>query len=366
MKLFITLLFMSIITLATAQNVGIGTAYPNNGRLVIKHPSNLSGLVVGDSSTGISFSEAGSPTINFNTYYSNGRKQMADGYTAYFYFNPSLGSLFFNSSSITGTQGTTPSLTNRMSVTNSGDVGINITNPTAGLHLRSKDVLIDNASGFSDIRMVANTSALGGVIELHNNSGIRTTALRAGDGSGISGELIFYDNTGTTSSLELDGDYAATGRSRIIVDELQIKGGADFAEYFDVKSDDNVPILPGMLVSIDDTEEGKMIVSNKPYDKKVAGVISGANGIKPGMMMGHKGTIANGKEPVALTGRVYVKAEALGGDIKPGDMLTTSSTPGFAMKVTNFKKATGAIIGKSMGIMQAGTQGFLLVLLNMQ
>lgn len=75
-------------------------------------------------------------------------------------------------------------------------------------------------------------------------------ALRSGDGSAISGELIFYHNTGTASTLELDGDYAATGRSRIIVDELQIKGGEDFAEYFDVTPAAGTEAAPGMLVSI--------------------------------------------------------------------------------------------------------------------
>jgi len=204
------------------------------------------------------------------------------------------------------------------------------------------------------------------LIELRNNTNIRTVAMRAGDGAGISGELIFYDNTGVASSLELDGDYGATGRSRIIVDELQIKGGSDFAEYFDIAAIDAVQPEPGMLVCIDEKNEGKLVVSNTSYEKKVAGVISGANGVKAGMTMGHKNTIANGEYPVAITGRVYVKAESLHAAIRPGDLLTTSTVTGYAMKALNIKKAQGAIIGKAMTTLDAGIKGMVLVLLGIQ
>lgn len=41
-----------------------------------------------------------------------------------------------------------------------------------------------------------------------------------------------------------------------------------------------------MLVSVDTEREGGLCITKQ---QKIAGVISGANGIKPGMLMGSKG-----------------------------------------------------------------------------
>ncbi len=66
-----------------------------------------------------------------------------------------------------------------------------------------------------------------------------------------------------------------------------------------------------------------------------------------------------------MTGRVYVQADATFGAIKPGDMLTTSETPGHAMKVTDHARAQGAILGKAMSGLKEGT-GTVLVLVTLQ
>ena len=106
--------------------------------------------------------------------------------------------------------------------------------------------------------------------------------------------------------------------------------------------------------------------TTKAYEKKLAGIISGANGVKPGMIMGQDDIDwANGDYPVALTGRVYVKANATFGKIEPGDMLTSSSNPGIAMKVSDMDKAAGAVIGKAMTSLEEG-EGYVLVLVNLQ
>jgi hypothetical protein len=66
-----------------------------------------------------------------------------------------------------------------------------------------------------------------------------------------------------------------------------------------------------------------------------------------------------------LTGRVYVLADATHGAIRPGDLLTTSGTPGHAMKVANHAKAQGAILGKAMSGLSDG-KGLVLVLVTLQ
>jgi hypothetical protein len=120
-----------------------------------------------------------------------------------------------------------------------------------------------------------------------------------------------------------------------------------------------------MVVSIDPQNPGGLVVSNKAYDRRVACIISGAGGIQPGMLMSQSGSIAGGEHPVALTGRVYCWADASNSPIEPGDMLTTSTTSGYAMKVKDYTKAQGAAIGKAMTSLRDG-KGLVLVLVMLQ
>jgi hypothetical protein len=144
---------------------------------------------------------------------------------------------------------------------------------------------------------------------------------------------------------------------------LQITGGSDLAEPFEiVRADD---IQPGMVVAIDPDNPGQLRLATVTYDRTVAGVVSGAGGINPGLVMQQAGTLVAGSHPVALSGRVYVYADASNGAIVPGDLLTTATTPGHAMKVTDYERAQGAILGKAMSKLEQGT-GLVLVLVTLQ
>jgi hypothetical protein len=178
----------------------------------------------------------------------------------------------------------------------------------------------------------------------------------------VSDYSLHLYNAAGTMTIELDSDYYGDGR--IITQELQITGGSDLSEQFDIE-DILGKVKPGMVVSIDAKRPGKLKISGCAYDSKVAGIISGAGGIKPGMMMGQRGTKADGAHPVALTGRVYCWAETSTGHIQPGDLLTTSDIPGHAMKVTEHNRAFGTIIGKAMTSLEA-EKGLVLVLVSLQ
>lgn len=130
------------------------------------------------------------------------------------------------------------------------------------------------------------------------------------------------------------------------------------------------PVQPGMVVVIDPRQPGALRLSHEPYDRKVAGIISGANGLSPGMLMkATPRTTAPGDHNVALTGRVWCWCDATTetgtGPIEPGDLLTTSRTVGHAMKVTPDINAHGAVIGKAMTPLPKG-RGMVLVLVNLQ
>jgi hypothetical protein len=149
----------------------------------------------------------------------------------------------------------------------------------------------------------------------------------------------------------------------IFCSSITIQGGADLAEPFTITSGNN-DVPQGAVVVIDEQNPGHLKVSDQPYDTRVAGVVSGANGINPGIQMQQQGLLEGGKN-VALTGRVYVQADVSNGTIKPGDLLTTSTTPGYAMKVTDHTKAQGAILGKAMTGLN-GDKGMVLVLVTLQ
>jgi hypothetical protein len=69
---------------------------------------------------------------------------------------------------------------------------------------------------------------------------------------------------------------------------LQITGGADFAENFEINFEKTnndaamAKVEAGMVVSIDPASPGKLTLSAQAYDRRVAGVISGAGGVNPG------------------------------------------------------------------------------------
>jgi hypothetical protein len=156
--------------------------------------------------------------------------------------------------------------------------------------------------------------------------------------------------------------YGAYFEGKVSAGVLQITGGSDLAEPFDVE--DEVALEPGTVMSIDPENPGKLIPSGKAYDTRVAGIVSGAGDIRPGLTLRQDGVI-EGKSLVAIAGRVYCKAEAEADPIMPGDLLTTSSRSGYAMKATDMDRSHGAIIGKAMSSLKHG-MGLVLVLVNLQ
>jgi len=164
------------------------------------------------------------------------------------------------------------------------------------------------------------------------------------------------------ASLSVAGDLVVDGTTTTKV--LTITGGSDLSENFDIAAAEGA-LKPGMLACIDPFNPGKLVLSSRACDRTVAGIISGAGGIETGMRMGQASSLAAGKHPVALTGRVYAYADAAHGPIQPGDLLTTSDTPGHAMRVTDYGSAQGAIIGKAMTGLSEG-KGLVLVLVSLQ
>jgi hypothetical protein len=176
----------------------------------------------------------------------------------------------------------------------------------------------------------------------------------------VAGAMIFEPES-FVSGANPNNFVTIANSGNVSVKNITIRGGADVAEPFAFSSDQ---LAPGSVVVIDDKNPGKLKLSNSAYDTRVAGIISGANGVNPGLSL-HQEGILDGSQNVALGGRVYVLADAAYGAIKPGDLLTTSKTPGHAMKVSNHDRAQGAILGKAMSPLKSG-KGMVLVLVTLQ
>jgi hypothetical protein len=197
--------------------------------------------------------------------------------------------------------------------------------------------------------------ASGGVVA-YCNSGVAVEARHAANFRKVQLATEDYALYADGGALFENGD--------VTVPVLHITGGSDLSERFPVADGAGAP-EPGMVVCIDPEHPGRLAVSCRAYDTCVAGVISGAGGVAPGMLMGQAGTLADGDNPVALSGRVYCHADAAAGPIAPGDLLTTSATPGHAMAARDRDRAQGAILGKAMTSLESGT-GLVLVLVTLQ
>ena len=124
----------------------------------------------------------------------------------------------------------------------------------------------------------------------------------------------------------------------------------DLAEL--ISSEDNLE--PGDIVVVDADKNEQVRKSSKAYDTLVAGIVS----TKPGIRMGREGT------PIALAGRVPTKVSTENGPIKRGDLLTTSNTPGYAMRCSSPSACTGALVGKALEPLESG-KGKIIVLVTL-
>ncbi|MCF7734125.1 MAG: hypothetical protein K9N23_20745 [Akkermansiaceae bacterium] len=226
-------------------------------------------------------------------------------------------------------------------------------------------IRVRSASGVNAAELSEDPTEGGGELWLFNAAGVGTVAIEAQEVATDGAQVNLYNNAGTLT-MTLDAEYGVGGPSRVTTGTVEITGGSDLSEQFEINPSDCIGTPePGMIVCIDPNNPGQLLPSSRSYDRTVAGIISGAGGVRPGLLMGQQGSVANGEHPVALTGRVYCMVDAGNGSVSPGDLITTSNTPGHGMKVTDHEKARGAIIGKAMTRLEGGT-GLVLVLVSLQ
>jgi len=201
-------------------------------------------------------------------------------------------------------------------------------------------ITIDNATN----NIVAGGGGQDGDINLLATDGSNRIRLDAQGGNiwvggnGADGDLLLFASSGDNST-----DSEATIHLNGSAGDIILRN-ADCAEDFPIENARSVE--PGTVLIIGgDTQ---LRVCSEAYDKRVAGVVAGAGTYKPGIILGRKEDQRDDSLPVALMGRVYCKVDSRDGAIEVGDLLTTSPTPGHAMKAADPMKAFGAVIGKAL------------------
>jgi hypothetical protein len=217
-----------------------------------------------------------------------------------------------------------------------------------GVYGRSRDNagVVGESQQFHALFGISHGSNNGGVIGINDAGGFGVIGK-----SDSNTDVAVHGRGGRLAGL-FQGDVEVTGDIRL--------ANADCAEDFDIANADLVE--PGTVMVLG--EEGKLQPSESAYDKRVAGVISGAGDFKPGIVL-DKQQKRTGRQPIALLGKVYCKVDASYAPVAIGDLLTTSPTPGHAMKVTEQIKAFGAVICKALRPLREG-QGLIPILIALQ
>lgn len=226
-----------------------------------------------------------------------------------------------------------------------GLYGRGIGNGVYGIHVGADGAGVVGVSDLNDgVRGFSKAREHAGLVGTNSGAGVGVLA-QSPEGIGLSaagGFLAGY----------FQGDVEVTGDIRL--------ANADCAEDFDVACVEQVE--PGTVMVID--AQGALKPSIQAYDKRVAGVISGAGNYKPGIVLDKQPTQGN-RSPIALLGKVYCKVDARYGAIEVGDLLTTSDTPGHAMKAVDPFKAFGSVIGKALRPLSEG-EGLIPLLIALQ
>jgi hypothetical protein len=209
---------------------------------------------------------------------------------------------------------------------------------------------------------------------LHLRSSEDIRLYKRWDTSGQSGEFMIYNDGQTNVQARLDssGNWS--------VDGTLTSGGADYAELIDVEGA-ATDYEPGDVLVISDQVDRAVELAAEAYSSRVVGVystdpafVAGA-GTPEEQIAREEQALARAGRPatllavndgaieVAIAGIVPVKVSAENGPIRRGDLLTTSNTPGHAMKATQL--VPGTILGKAMGTLDSGT-GVIEVLVLLQ
>ena len=164
-----------------------------------------------------------------------------------------------------------------------GTAGVFITSSTSPLDLEEQLlggqwgqwVMIDGRIGVVKLRKGTHDS-----IVLNAQSG----NIHVGGLQGAAGNIFVLPENSSEASIHLNGQTGLISFNNATCAGDITLTNADCAEEFDIAKSEEID--PGTVMVLD--QEGKLQESKEAYDKKVAGVISGAGDCKPGIVLDKK------------------------------------------------------------------------------
>jgi len=216
----------------------------------------------------------------------------------------------------------------------------------SGTSANGNGVVGTSTDGGAGVRGISNNASHAGIVGQNSAGGAAGTFF---------GDIQVVDsNSDVVIKLGADkGNITVKG-------DIFLSDAADCAEDFAILGPQEVE--PGTVMVID--ADGALRQSEMAYDKRVAGVISGAGNYRPGLVLDRRQS-ADKRMPVALVGKVYCRVDAQYAAVEVGDLLTSSPTPGHAMKAADPLKAFGSVIGKALRPLDSG-RGLIPILIALQ
>jgi hypothetical protein len=309
-------------------NVGIGTTNPTERLEVNGNIKVIDRLGIGINPLyDLDVSAANSRFWGSSTYHEiylggstrDGAGLAFDGYDLYLknYESAANGDIFFN---------VNVGATAAMTIAGSGNVGIGTNTPTQKLDVVGA---IRNVPGTYGQISLSTPAGLNGIIITSNSTTGYRRDYRVDD------TKMYWGISATTgiptSQMSLNNSGAG------IIAGGWTTGAPDLAEYYNKLP--NEKVTRGDIVSTADNSSATK--STTPYSPNLLGIIS----TKPGLILGggvNRPNFVSEDSPierddevlVALSGRVPAKVSSLNGNIATGDLITSSSLPGFGMKAT--------------------------------
>lgn len=148
----------------------------------------------------------------------------------------------------------------------------------------------------------------------------------------------------------------------VFISFLALLFASSLALPFVVNAQLSSGIATYIQIKANSTPEGSIVkftpegytLSDTPYETSVFGVV-----VKEAAISFEDNQIPNAK-PVVSSGKTLVRINAKNGDLKAGDLITTSTTPGVGQKATE----NGYVIGTALEAYKDNNTGLVLTQLN--
>ena len=179
----------------------------------------------------------------------------------------------------------------------------------------------------------------------------------------VSGNGWSVDGSGNVTATFANSNtfalcHANNGAQTEAITDCLTTVSADYMEMYsvDVGVDVGDIVMTGsdFITTTDNERVSKLVKTSLPYEKKIIGVVSDVTKAGDFNSIGYNIKESDNRKPIALNGRVMVKVSSENGAIEVGDYLTSSSTPGVAMKANQAGMVVGIALEPYTGNNEVG------------